>query len=230
MRSPALRAPSGRDEPLSWLVVLMLVVVAACGVERPPYGGEPEQALATRRSPRMSPPSQACWPPAPIRTRWCRFRTEAVAVVPRARSGPAESAADDRDCQGMLAKGARPKSRVGHERRGRQASTRILLAEIHERVSRRRHRVDFNPFGSSCCTPVPDVVPRVARGGRDPRSGRGRARQCRRVEEDEIARLLVDAGVDVNCHPSITPLVAAVEARNVPLMTYLEEHGAREKP
>ena len=42
---------------------------------------------------------------------------------------------------------------------------------------------------------------------------------------------LVEAGVDVNCRPSaVTPLVAAIEARNVALMTYLEEHGAREKP
>ena len=42
---------------------------------------------------------------------------------------------------------------------------------------------------------------------------------------------LVEAGVDVNCQPTaVTPLVAAIEARNVALMTYLEEHGAREKP
>jgi hypothetical protein len=34
-----------------------------------------------------------------------------------------------------------------------------------------------------------------------------------------------------NCHPSAnTPLVAAIETRNVALMTYREEHGAREKP
>jgi len=35
----------------------------------------------------------------------------------------------------------------------------------------------------------------------------------------------------VNCHPGAnTPLTAAIETRNVALMTYLEEHGAREKP
>jgi hypothetical protein len=49
--------------------------------------------------------------------------------------------------------------------------------------------------------------------------------------ETEIAHLLVDAGVDVNCHPGAnTPLLAAIEARDVAMMTYLEEHGAREKP
>jgi hypothetical protein len=47
----------------------------------------------------------------------------------------------------------------------------------------------------------------------------------------DAVHLLVERGVDVNS-PSgaITPLLAAIEARNVALMTYLEEHGAREKP
>jgi hypothetical protein len=49
--------------------------------------------------------------------------------------------------------------------------------------------------------------------------------------EIEIAHVLVDAGVDVNCQPTaVTPLVAAIERRDAALMTYLEEHGAREKP
>jgi len=47
----------------------------------------------------------------------------------------------------------------------------------------------------------------------------------------EIAHVLVDAGADVNNnHMAVTPLVAAIEARDFALMTYLEEHGAREKP
>ena len=50
-------------------------------------------------------------------------------------------------------------------------------------------------------------------------------------DEVEIAHIFVEAGVDVNCHPGAnTPLVAAIEARDIALMTYLEEHGAREKP
>jgi len=48
---------------------------------------------------------------------------------------------------------------------------------------------------------------------------------------DDIVHVLVEAGVNVNSRATaITPLVAAIEARNVALMTYLEEHGAREKP
>jgi hypothetical protein len=48
--------------------------------------------------------------------------------------------------------------------------------------------------------------------------------------EDEIARLLVEAGANVNAGTGSTPLVAAIERRDVPLVTFLEEHGAREKP
>jgi ankyrin repeat protein len=49
--------------------------------------------------------------------------------------------------------------------------------------------------------------------------------------ETEIVHLLVERGVDVNTTAgAIPPLLAAVETRNFALMTYLEEHGAREKP
>jgi ankyrin repeat protein len=49
--------------------------------------------------------------------------------------------------------------------------------------------------------------------------------------EAEIVHLLVDAGVDVNTTAgATTPLLAAIDTRNVSLMTYLEDHGAREKP
>ena len=49
--------------------------------------------------------------------------------------------------------------------------------------------------------------------------------------QSDVVRMLVEAGVDVNTtHAATTPLVAAINARNVALMTYLEEHGAREKP
>jgi ankyrin repeat protein len=46
-----------------------------------------------------------------------------------------------------------------------------------------------------------------------------------------MVHLLVEAGVNVNSRATaVTPLVAAIETRNVALMTYLEEHGARENP
>jgi hypothetical protein len=49
--------------------------------------------------------------------------------------------------------------------------------------------------------------------------------------QHEIVHVLVEAGVRVNpTQTGSTPLVAAIERRDVALMTYLEEHGAREKP
>jgi ankyrin repeat protein len=78
---------------------------------------------------------------------------------------------------------------------------------------------------------VPDVVRALVASGFDPRTGESALVDGVESGNAEIARLLVDAGVNVNCRPGPnTPLVAAVETRNVALMTYLEEHGAREKP
>ena len=67
--------------------------------------------------------------------------------------------------------------------------------------------------------------------GLDPRLGQTALVMAIEAREFESARILVDAGGDPNCDPGpLTPLVAAIEARNVPMMSYLEEHGAREKP
>jgi ankyrin repeat protein len=78
---------------------------------------------------------------------------------------------------------------------------------------------------------VPDVVRALVASGFDPRTGESALVDGVESGNAEIARLLVDAGVNVNCRSGPnTPLVAAVETRNVALMTYLEEHGAREKP
>jgi hypothetical protein len=76
-----------------------------------------------------------------------------------------------------------------------------------------------------------DVVRALLESGLDPR--RGQLPLVLAVEngQTEIVHILVEAGVDVNCQPSAnTPLIAAIETRNVTLMTYLEEHGARERP
>jgi ankyrin repeat protein len=49
--------------------------------------------------------------------------------------------------------------------------------------------------------------------------------------DTDVVHALVEAGVDVNSYATaVTPLVAAIQTRNVALMTYLEDHGAREKP
>ena len=76
-----------------------------------------------------------------------------------------------------------------------------------------------------------DVVRALVAAGFDPRFGDSALVGAVEAQDSEIVHTLVEAGVNVNCRPgAITPLVAAIEARDLALMTYLEEHGAREKP
>ena len=75
------------------------------------------------------------------------------------------------------------------------------------------------------------VVRALMEAGLDPRGAQTALVMAIEAGEVEIAHILVEAGVNVNCRPGAnTPLVAAIEARNLALMTYLEDHGAREKP
>ena len=79
--------------------------------------------------------------------------------------------------------------------------------------------------------PDADVIRAMIEAGLKPRLGQDALVTAIETGETRIAHLFVDAGVDPNCHPgALTPLLAAIEARDVAMMTYLEEHGAREKP
>jgi hypothetical protein len=79
--------------------------------------------------------------------------------------------------------------------------------------------------------PVPEVIHALTAASFDPRDGEDALVGAIESDQVEIAHILVEAGVDVNCRPGAnTPLVAAIEARDAALMSYLEEHGAREKP
>jgi len=79
--------------------------------------------------------------------------------------------------------------------------------------------------------PVADAVRLLVAGKFDRRLGESPLIDAIETGNVEIAHILVDADVNVNCHSgALTPLVAAVETRNLPLITYLEDHEAREKP
>jgi len=79
--------------------------------------------------------------------------------------------------------------------------------------------------------PNVEVVRALLDAGMRPRVGGAALVTAVEGGETEIVHLLVERGVDVNTTAgAITPLLAAIEARNVALMTYLEDHGAREKP
>jgi ankyrin repeat protein len=75
------------------------------------------------------------------------------------------------------------------------------------------------------------VVGAILDAGMNPKYGQTALVMAVEQQESEIVHLLVEHGVDVNSHRGAnTPLVAAIEARDFALMTYLEDHGAREKP
>jgi ankyrin repeat protein len=79
--------------------------------------------------------------------------------------------------------------------------------------------------------PEPAVIRALLDAGLEPYEANAALVRAVEIGQTEIVHMLVEAGVDVNCRPSAnTPLVAAIEAQNATLMTYLEEHGAREKP
>jgi ankyrin repeat protein len=87
------------------------------------------------------------------------------------------------------------------------------------------------PIFDAVSNGTPEVARALMQAGLDPRLAQVALENAVENGEDEIVHVLVEAGVDVNSQSTaITPLVAAIQTRNVALMTYLEEHGAREKP
>ena len=86
------------------------------------------------------------------------------------------------------------------------------------------------PISEALTNESPDVA-RALLAGLDPASATLELEEAVESGQEEIVHILVEAGVNVNSRPTaITPLVAAIQTRNVALMTYLEEHGARENP
>jgi ankyrin repeat protein len=89
------------------------------------------------------------------------------------------------------------------------------------------------PILEAVSTSTAEVAKALMQSGLDPALSETQVALELAVEnaETDIVHALVEAGVDVNSHATaITPLIAAIQTRNVALMTYLEEHGAREKP
>jgi hypothetical protein len=87
------------------------------------------------------------------------------------------------------------------------------------------------PLSEVLTNQSPDVARALLRAGLDPASATLELEEAVENGQEEMVHILVEAGVNVNSRPTaITPLVAAIQTRNVALMTYLEEHGARENP
>jgi ankyrin repeat protein len=211
------------------VVAACAITLSSCGTSRAQYGGEPErrlaaattagdvatvsQLLASGADPNKVVPvdgdKQSPWFLAlrQVRAR----RPELVDIVGL-----------------MLKAGANPNeawgTRVGTVGPRQSAWQRFLGG------SRQAGFGSDNPIHVASY-PVADVVRALVAAGFNPRYGDSALVGAVEMGDSEIVRTLVEAGVDVNCQPGAnTPLVAAIEARNVALMTYLEEHGAREKP
>ena len=87
------------------------------------------------------------------------------------------------------------------------------------------------PISEAVSNSVPGVARAIMKAGLNPHLAEVQLELAVENRQTEIVHILVGAGVDVNTTASaITPLVAAVEARDIATMTYLEDHGAREKP
>jgi hypothetical protein len=215
------------------IILAAAAVLCACGgVKFPPYGGDKELALANatvavdvakvsellrsgadpNKMVRVDGDPQSAWYLALDRLR--PRRADTVAIV-----------------KAMLASGASPESAWGTGGRHPGQPEESKLRRFLTTGARQAGTGEDTPITMAMMYPVPEIVRALMAAGLNPRHAETALVAAIEGGEVEIAHILVDAGVDVNCHPGAnTPLVAAIEARNVALMTYLEDHGAREKP
>jgi ankyrin repeat protein len=197
-------------------VACAVVAVAACGQPTsPPYGGDKEIALtaatAARDVAKVKALLAAGANPNPMVRHEGLYQSAWYIALNDVRPSRPESIAL---VKAMLGGGANPEAAWGSG-----------VARGITRTS------DQPPIMIAMLHPEPEVVRALISAGLKPQHAQTALVMAIETGESEIAHLLVEAGVDVNCHPGAnTPLVAAIETRNVALMNYLEEHGAREKP
>ena len=87
------------------------------------------------------------------------------------------------------------------------------------------------PIFEAVSTDTADVARALLEAGLNPKEAQVALELAVENGQTDIVHVLVDGGVDVDGRATaVTPLVAAIQTRNVGLMTYLEDHGAREKP
>ncbi len=209
----------------------LAVVLSACRVERPPYGGGKESALATatlavdvdavtrilksgadpNKMVAVNGSQQSPWFLALYLLR--KNRADMVQMI----NAMLKAGANPNVAWGTMTDVKAPQESVWHRFMNHARTAGSGSNSPLDLV------VMFNP--------VPDVVRALMAAGASPRSGGTALVSAVEGGEPEIVHILVDAGVDVNARPSAnTPLLSAIEARDVGVMTYLEEHGAREKP
>ncbi|MEO8681174.1 MAG: hypothetical protein ABI665_19145 [Vicinamibacterales bacterium] len=214
---------------LTWVAVTMLTL-SACTSDRAPRGGEPERQLAVATmagdaarvaqllksgaNPNkvvvVNGDSQSPWFLALYQLR--PRKPETVAIV-----------------LSMLKSGANPNDVWGTG--GGSQPRESAWTRFWSTGARQSGFGNDPPIHLAMMHPVPEVIQALVAAGFNPRYGGLALEQAVEQQDSAIVSTLVEAGVDVNSlATAITPLVAAIEARNVELMTYLEAHGARENP
>lgn len=216
----------------SVLVVTAMLTLASCGkIDRPRYGGDQEAAL-TRAA--------VAGDLTTVNTLLASHADPNVMVELNGRSQSAwyvaldqirpEQPATIAIVAAMLKSGADPNAAWGT---GDSAVTRPTRSRWEQfwSGSRVQSTTTRSPLDVAMRHPSLDAMRLLLGTHFDRRLGENVLVDAIASGQDEIARMLVDAGVDANCRPgAITPLIAAVEARNLDMITYLETHGAREKP
>ena len=209
-----------------------ILLISSCGAKLPPYGGEKESALATATMAvdvgavtrllgagadpnKMVPVNgnrQSPWFLALYLLR--PARPEMVPII----KAMLNAGANPNDVWGTMTDVHAPPESLWHRftHHARSAGTGM-----------------FSTFDVLMVNAAPqaDVVRALTAAHARPQLAQALLVSSIESGDADVVHVLVDAGVDVNCRPGAnTPLLAAIEARDVPMMTYLEEHGAREKP
>ena len=202
-------------------------LLTACGAAAaPPRGGDKEQALAAAAMVADSAKVNALLA-AGANPNWrvdVQGNDESSWYLALDRLRPNRPASVD-IVKAMLKSGADPTKAWGY---GMREPESFLKSLSHSRFGGAGNEI---PLHLAMFHPVPEIVRALVAARFDPHDGQSALVDAIESGEIEIAHILVDAGVDVNCRPgALTPLVAAIERRDVALMTYLEAHGAREKP
>jgi ankyrin repeat protein len=212
-------------------IAACVITLSTCGVRKAENGGEPEQQLAAatmaadvakvsqlltsgvnpNKVVTVKGDSQSPWYLALNQVRPQRPETvDIVKLMLKAGANPNE-------VWGSYGGSSRPKESAWHR--------------FWRTGARQAGYSDDQPMHMAMMYPVPEVIQALVAAGFNPRYGGAALEQAVESQNSTIVHTLVEAGVDVNTQAAaITPLVAAIEARNVALMTYLENHGAREKP
>ncbi len=213
---------------LFWLVTA--VAICSCRVERPPYGGDKELALANATL-AVDPVAvekllESGANPNAMVTIQADYQSAWFLALHELRPGRPQMVAI---IDGMLKAGADPERAWGNPSVDPKKPPESKWHRF-VRGGRIGGSSDFPPV-ELMWHPVPEVVRALLSAGLEPEHAVNALVDAVQGGDTEVVHMLVEAGTDVNCRSSYgNPLLAAIESRNMVLMTYLEEHGAREKP